>query len=119
VEVQVLSSAYRLWGNRWFPFSRRSKQAEVTPASGDDEKHAADRERQACYDRPRGRELELGDLRRRKPDTREQEKQKPDFGEAYARVMCETEHEAHADHSSHPAASLSRRDDSDSAALSI
>jgi hypothetical protein len=44
--------------------------AAVAPVSGDDEQHAADREREARHDRPHRRELELGEiiLFRRRPD---------------------------------------------------
>jgi hypothetical protein len=76
--------------------------AEVTPAGSNDEKQAAACERQARHDRPPSRELELGDLCGRDPDTGEYEKQKPDFGEASSRLLCETENEAHVDHSSPP-----------------
>jgi hypothetical protein len=73
----------------------RGRLAKVTPVNGDDQKDTADRDRQARHDRSRGREPQLRDLRRCQPDSGEDEQQKPDFGDACARVIRETENEVH------------------------
>jgi hypothetical protein len=65
---------------------------------GDDQKHTGERERYARNDRPRAAPTEHWDLRGDEPDTGEEDEQESDFGEANARVMCESQHWVHALH---------------------
>jgi hypothetical protein len=82
----------------------------MTPVHGDDEKYARERKRDTCDDRSGGGKLELRDLRRGKPDSREQDEQEADFRKASAGVMRQSEG-VHVWHLSCPAPPVSRLGD--------
>jgi hypothetical protein len=81
--------------------------AKMTPVRGDDEKYARERKRDTCDYRSGGGKLELRDLRRGKPDSREQDEQEADFRKASAGVMRQSEG-VHVPHLSCPAPPVSR-----------
>jgi hypothetical protein len=64
-----------------------SFSTEVTPARGDDEKHACDRQGAPRDDRPLGGEAEGGYLRRHQPYSREKDEQESDFRQHDAGLM--------------------------------
>ena len=84
--------------------------AKMTPVRGDDEKYARERKRDTCDDRSGGGKLEPRDLRRGKPDSREQDEQEADFRQASAGVMRQSER-VHVWHLSCPAPPVSRLGD--------
>jgi hypothetical protein len=81
--------------------------AKMTPVRGDDEKYARERKRDTRDDRSGGGKLEPRDLRRGKPDSREQDEQEADFRKASAGVMRQGEG-VHVWHLSRPASPVSR-----------
>jgi hypothetical protein len=64
--------------------------AEVTPVRGDDEKQTAESERDARDDPSCGASLQRRDFGGDEPDTGEQDKQEPHFGDYHASVRRET-----------------------------
>ena len=64
----------------------------MTPASGNDEKHASEGERNACDDRSLNRNLEGWDLSGDEPDTGKQDQREAHLGECDARLMAERKH---------------------------
>ena len=66
--------------------------AEMTPVSGNDEKHASDGECNACDDRSRSRHLECWELSGDEPDTCKQDQQEADLGQCDARLMAQRKH---------------------------
>ena len=72
----------------------RTWSTEVTPAHGDNEKHATAGERNACHNRSRRTHLEGRDLSGDKPDTGKQNQQEADLGECDTRLVAEDKHES-------------------------
>ena len=73
------------------PFTEVHKWlAEVTPVRGDDEKQAAESERGARDDPSRGASLQRRDFGGDEPDTGEQDKQEPHFGDDHPGVRRES-----------------------------
>jgi hypothetical protein len=70
----------------------RTWSTEVTPARGDNEKHASASERNACHNRSRRTHLEGRDLSGDKPDTGKQDQQEAELGECDARLVAERKH---------------------------
>ena len=64
--------------------------AEVTPVRGNDEKQTAESERDARDDPSRGASLQRRDFGGDEPDTGEQDKQEPHFGDDHPSVRRET-----------------------------
>lgn len=64
--------------------------AEVTPVRGDDEKQTAESERDARDDPSCGASLQPRDFGGDEPDTGEQDKQEPHFGDDHPSVRRET-----------------------------
>ena len=64
--------------------------AEVTPVRGDDEKQTRERERDARDDPSCDASLQRRDFGGDEPDTGEQDKQEPHFGDDHPSVRCET-----------------------------
>ena len=64
----------------------------MAPMGGNDEKHAGRCESRTCDDPSKSLEPQGWDFRCNKPDSRNQDKQKPDFGEFYPRCGSDCEH---------------------------
>jgi hypothetical protein len=64
----------------------------MTPVSGDNEQRASARERDACDNRSRPRNLEGRDLSGDEPHSGKQDQQEADLGECDARLTAERKH---------------------------
>jgi hypothetical protein len=65
---------------------------------GDNQKRTGKSERYARNYGPRPAKTEHWDFCCNEPDTGKQDEQESDFGKAYARLMCESQHQVHALH---------------------
>jgi len=82
----------------------------MSPARGNDEKHASASERNPCHNCSRRPHLEGRDLSGDEPDTGKQDQQVADLGECDARLMAERKHGSDSSYFDRPIPPVAERD---------
>ena len=82
----------------------------MSPARGNDEKHASASERNPCHNCSRRPHLEGRDLSGDEPDTGKQDQQVADLGECDARLMAERKHGSDGSYFDRPIPPVAERD---------